>query len=68
MSFQSFQIIDDLSVGELMDYEDCLDLFPDFLPETTSQPSVTTISRLTPQFAPAATTTTYWRPKDILVK
>ena len=43
MSFQSFQIIDDLSVGELMDYEDCLDLSPDFLPETTSQPSVTTI-------------------------
>ena len=55
MSFQSFQIIDDLSVGELMDYEDCLDLSPDFFPETTSQPSVTTISRPTPQFAPAAT-------------
>jgi len=34
-SSQSFKIIDALSVGELMDYEDYLDLSPDFLPDLT---------------------------------
>jgi len=48
MSSQSFQIIDALSVGELIDYEDYLDLSLDFLPEFTSQSSDSTVSRPTP--------------------
>ena len=53
MSSQSFQIIDALSVGELMDCEDYLDLSPDFLPEFTSQSSDSTISRPISQFISA---------------
>ena len=67
-SSQSFKIIDALSVGELMDYEDYLDLSPDFLPDLTPQSSDSTISRPTPQFISADTITSpYWRPKETLI-